>query len=94
MRVQYTDTAHVEAEELISYIANENPAAATAVIAAIEAAVARLGSFPQAGVATERPGIYAMLAWPYRYLIFYQIDGDMLIIMNIRHPARRRPPAG
>jgi toxin ParE1/3/4 len=91
MTVQYTDTAHAEAEELFSYIANENPAAATAVIAAIEAAVARIRSFPRAGVATERSGISAMLAWPYRYLIFYEIAGDTIISRNVRHPARRRP---
>jgi plasmid stabilization system protein ParE len=69
MIVQYTATAKVEAEELFSYIATEKPAAATAVISAIEAAVARLRSFPR-GVATERSGVYAMLAWPYGYLIF------------------------
>lgn len=91
MTVEYTDTAHAEANELFSYIASENPATATAVVAAIEAAVARLRSFPRAGVATERSGVYAMLAWPYRYLIFYQIDGDSIIIRNIRHPAQRRP---
>lgn len=51
MTVQYTETARAEAEELFSYIANENPAAGTAVVAAIEAAVARLASFPRAGVA-------------------------------------------
>ena len=71
MIVQYTATAHAQAEELFSYIANENPAAATAVVAAIQAAVARLASFPRAGVATERSGVYAVLSWPYRYLIFY-----------------------
>jgi plasmid stabilization system protein ParE len=28
---------------------------------------------------------------PYRYLIFYELDDDAVVILNVRHPARRHP---
>jgi plasmid stabilization system protein ParE len=32
------------------------------------------------------------IARPYHYLIFYQIVDETVIVRNVRHPARRRPP--
>jgi hypothetical protein len=48
------------------------------------------------------PDCTISLAWwsppnrlaPYRFLIFYTIDDDIVVILNVRHPARRRPPTG
>jgi toxin ParE1/3/4 len=91
MRVRYTATAHAEVDDILAHIAKDNPAAAGAVGAAINAAVARLRSFPHIGARTDDPGTYLKIARPYRYLIFYRIDDDAVVIRNIRHPARRRP---
>jgi plasmid stabilization system protein ParE len=93
MRVRYTDTALDETDDILKHIANDNPAAAASVAAAIKAAIGRLGTFPQIGAVTDEPGIYLKIARPYRYLIFYRIDGDIVVIRNVRHPARRRPPS-
>ena len=92
MRVRYTATARAEADDIFAHIANDNPAAAVAVASAIRGAVARLRSFPHIGAATDESGIWIKIVRPYRYLIFYSIDRDAVVIRNIRHPARRRPP--
>ena len=91
MRVLYTATALAEADDILTHIADDNPAAAAAVGAAIKAAIARLRSFPRIGAETDEPGTYIKIARPYRYLIFYRADGNTVVIRNIRHPARRRP---
>ena len=57
MRVRYTATARDETDDILSQIAGDNPAAATAVGAAIKAAIARLGSFPRIGARTSEPGV-------------------------------------
>jgi plasmid stabilization system protein ParE len=93
MRVRYTATARAETDDILNHIANDNPAAAAAVGAAIKAAVARLPSFPRMGAETDEAGIYIKIVRPYRYLIFYRIDGETVVIRNVRHPARRRPPS-
>jgi plasmid stabilization system protein ParE len=91
MKVLYTATALAEADDILAHIAVDNPAAAAAVGAAIKAAVAQIRLFPRIGTETDAPGIFLKVVHPYRYLIFYRIDVDALVIRNIRHPARRRP---
>ncbi len=93
MRVLYTATAHADADEILARIAEDNPNAAAAVGAAIKSAMARLGSFPRIGAETDEAGIYMKIVRPFRYLIFYRITGDTVVIRNVRHPARRRPPS-
>ena len=91
MKVRYTATAHAEADDILVRIKNDNPGAAAAVGAAINAVVTRLRSFPRIGAETDEPGSYITIVRPYRYLIFYRIEGETVVIRNIRHPARRRP---
>ncbi len=91
MRVLYTATALTEADDILAHIADDNPAAAAAVGAAIKAAIAQLLPFPRIGAETDEPSTYIKIARPYRYLIVYRIDGDTVVIRNVRHPARRRP---
>jgi plasmid stabilization system protein ParE len=57
MRLRYAAVAQAEADDILAYIAGDNPAAATAVAAVIKAAVARLRSFPGTGTATEKANV-------------------------------------
>ncbi|HTV26812.1 MAG TPA: type II toxin-antitoxin system RelE/ParE family toxin [Xanthobacteraceae bacterium] len=91
MKVRYTESANDENDQLLAGIAAGNPTAAADVAAAIEATVARLGSFPRLGVETDLPGVRLTVARPYTYLIFYAIERDVLVVRNIRHPSRPRP---
>jgi len=92
MRVRFTDTANDETYQLLAHIAADNPSAAAAVAGIIEATVARLSGFPRLGAATDVPGVRIIVARPHPYLVFYAIERDVLIVRNVRHPARRRPP--
>ena len=91
MRVRYTATALAETNDIVARIAEHNATAAVAVGAAIKTAIGRLSSFPRMGTETEDAGVYMKIARPYQYLIFYSV-GSTVLIHNVRHPARRRPP--
>ena len=91
MRVRFTQTALAEIESIFSYIASDNRFAAAEVIGVVEATIARLAEYPQAAVATDVPGVRVALTLPHPYLIFYSVEGETLVIRNVRHAARRRP---
>jgi toxin ParE1/3/4 len=93
MTLRYAETALREVDDILAYIARDNPPAAAAVGVAIKAAATRLRSFPHIGAETDQAGAYMKIVRPFRYLIFYTIDGDWIVIRNVRHAARRRPPA-
>lgn len=90
MRRRYTETANHESEQLFASIAADNPAAAAKIAATIEATIARLSSFPRLGAETDVDAVRVIVARPYAYLIYYTVENDVLLIRNIRHPARRR----
>jgi toxin ParE1/3/4 len=93
MKVRYTATARADVDEILDRIRQDNPSAAMAVAGAIKAAAARLRWFPRIGAETDEPGIYMKIVRPYRYLIFYRITSDRVVIRNVRLPARRQPPS-
>jgi toxin ParE1/3/4 len=90
MKVRYTDTALAEIDAILSYIAKDNPLAADEVAAVIRAAIARLADYPRLAIETDVPDVRVAPILPYRYLVFYSIDEESLIIRNVRHAARQR----
>jgi plasmid stabilization system protein ParE len=92
MSPRYTDTARDETNDIFAHIAKDNSHAAAEVAATIEATISRLLAFPRLGSPTNVAGVHMTIARPHPYLIFYSIEDDELVIRNVRHPARRRPP--
>jgi toxin ParE1/3/4 len=91
VKVRYTETALAEVDQILSYIAERNRAAANAVRARIEATVAALGETPEMAQKSDEPGVRRMLVGSYPYLIFYTIHADEVVILHVRHGARRLP---
>jgi toxin ParE1/3/4 len=90
MRVRYTETALTEIEEIITHIAKDNPSAARRVAVTILATIERVAEFPHTAVETNVPEIRLAPALPYRYLVFFTVNKDALIVRNVRHAARDR----
>jgi toxin ParE1/3/4 len=90
MRVQYTATALAEIEDILSYIAKDNPLAAHEVIVVLRTAIDRLAHFPRMAIETDVPGVGVAPLLPYRYLIFFTVAGDCLVVRNVRHSAQAR----
>ena len=58
MKVRYTDTALAEINEILSYIAEDNPLAADEVGAIMRATIARLADFPRLAIETDVPACF------------------------------------
>lgn len=90
MTIRYTDAALGEIDEILAYIAQDNPLAADEVAAVIRATVRRLSGYPRLAIETDEPGVRVAPVLPYRYLIFYTVDADVVVIRNVRHSAREQ----
>jgi plasmid stabilization system protein ParE len=90
MKVRYTDTALAEIEDILSYIAKDNPLAADEVGAIMRAAIIRLADYPRLAIETDVPNVRMVPVLPYRYLVFYSIEDNTVVIRNVRHAAREQ----
>ena len=92
MRVRYTDTALAEIQQIFSYIETDNPRAAAVVVAQVEHTIGLIGNFPRMGPVKYRQVVRMLPVRRYpQYLVFYAIEGNEVVILNVRHAARRRP---
>jgi plasmid stabilization system protein ParE len=91
MKVRYTATAAVELDQILAYLAERNRSAAAALALRIETTISGLVEFPEMAQMTDEPGTRRMPVGRYPFLIFYTVEGDELVILHIRHTARRPP---
>jgi toxin ParE1/3/4 len=91
MKVSYSRRALTQLDEIFSYIARNNPAAAAVVVDRIEALIALLGRYPTMGRSTDKEGVRVMGVRRYPYIVFYRIreDRDEVRILRVRHTSRR-----
>jgi plasmid stabilization system protein ParE len=90
MKVQYTATALDEIEDILTHIARDNSSAALKVSLTILATIDRVAEFPHTAVESNVPNVRVAPVLPYRYLVFFTITRDLLIVRNVRHSARQR----
>lgn len=63
--------------------------AAERVRAHLKQRLARLLERPATGIATTMPGVRVLSPTRYPYRIYFTIDGRTIVILHIRHTARR-----
>ena len=92
MKVRYTETALAEIDEVYSYIAKDNLAAADRVIGQVRHTIALIARRPKIGHVKYRQLVRMLPVRRYpQYLVFYAIEGNEVVVLNVRHGARRRP---
>jgi plasmid stabilization system protein ParE len=91
MQMRYTATALRELDEIFQYIAERSPAAAKAIVERVEQTVALLADFPEMAQRTNERGVLRMPVGSYPFLVFYTIENDEIVILHVRHGARRYP---
>jgi addiction module RelE/StbE family toxin len=89
MRVRYTPAALADREAIFEYLNEHSPQAARAVVGLIARRIDELAERPYKGRPTDRKGIYTLWIAPRPYRVFYRIDGEDVVIIHIRHTARR-----
>jgi toxin ParE1/3/4 len=86
MRIRYTDTALNEVNEIFSYLAERNFSAAVAVRERIERTTAVLAVAPEMAQETDEPGVRRI---PVRSYPYVSVEGDEIVVLHVRHSARR-----
>ena len=91
MSVRLTETAFADIREIYAYIAKDNPVVAAAVAAAIERTIAAIEKRPTLAPIVHDGKVRAKLVERFQYRIFYEVEGQVVIIRNVRSTRRRRP---
>jgi len=89
MKVRFTTPAAADLEAIYAYLAQQNPGAAQRVKSRIKMDAEMLGDFPFMARSTGKAGVRVLTVTPYPYLIFYTVRNDGVLILHIRHGARR-----
>jgi toxin ParE1/3/4 len=93
MRVRFTSRAFADLGSIHSYLVERNPKAAGELISFIEALMRGLGDFPEIGQRSDELNVRVILAGRYPYRIYYQAEDDEIVVLHIRHTARKAPEA-
>lgn len=88
LRLHYSDAARTDLHEIAAYIAEDSPAAAGRVIAALDRACLSLATHP--GIGRKRPELAPDLQSfaVGSYVVFYRVSGDVVEIAAVLHGAR------
>lgn len=92
MRVSYSPRALIQLEDILNYIAAEDPIVAAAVANRIAKLVSLLGEHPYLlGRPTEKTDVRVLTVPRYPYVIFNKVlaQKDEVRILRVRHAARR-----
>ena len=91
MKLRYTDPATEELQQSISYFRERAPSLVADFADGIDRAAAQILDNPHLARATEIAKIRRWYIRRFKYSIFYTIEGDEVVILHIRHAARRSP---
>jgi plasmid stabilization system protein ParE len=89
MRVRYTPRTFSDIEIVCTYIAHHNLVAAGRVVALIEKIVARLADFPESGQLSDELDARMVFSTRYPYRVYYRVVSGEIVILHIKHVARR-----
>ncbi len=91
MKVRFTDTAIGELDDILRYLSERNPAAATAVARRVKDIATLLADYPLSGREVDESGVRIASLVRYPFLVFYTVSADEVVILNVRHAARQWP---
>ncbi|MBF0292596.1 MAG: type II toxin-antitoxin system RelE/ParE family toxin [Nitrospinae bacterium] len=91
MRVKWTRTALSNLDSEASYIALDDPAAASRMVSRIVNGVAALRAHPAMGRPGRVPGTRELVVGGTPYLIPYRVKNGALEILRVFHHSRKCP---
>lgn len=91
--LRFTTDAYLDLDEIVRYIGERNPSAATRLINRLEAECEQIASAPEIGQsrADLAPGLRFFPVGTY--LIFYRKSDDGIQVIRVLHSARDYGPA-
>lgn len=93
MKVRFTRPALADLEAIHSHIAQENgdTVIASRVVYRLIERAQTLREMPLRGRETDEPGVRVLIVPRLRFLVFYTVEDDVVLITHIRHSARIHP---
>ena len=88
--IRYLPRAVRQLDEIFTYIADRNPAAAGRVVGTIRRIIERLGDFPYSSRPSEVPGVRELPIVRYPYIVFYAVDDEAreVRVLRVRHTSQ------
>ena len=90
MEIRWTRKALENLDQIGSYIAQSNPARASAFVGEIKEKIELLVSFPALGRPGRVPGTRELIVHE-NYVVPYRVKGDAVQIIRVQHVARLWP---
>ena len=95
MKVRLDEQAKRDLVDIRTYLMRHaSPAAAERVQSHLRSRINGLGRHPYIGTRASEPDIRVLAPSRYPYRIYYAVTADAVIILHIRHTARRAPDLG
>jgi toxin ParE1/3/4 len=88
MRLVFADPAARDLEDIIDYIAMDNPTAAESVYHSVLGTAQNLRGFPDIGRVGRLPGTREFPLPGLPYVVVYQVSADTVTILAVFHGAR------
>lgn len=89
LNVRFDPRAVDDLRDIRDYLLSRSPQGAENVRRHIEATIDRLAIYPRLGRQTDADGVRILVLTRYPYLIFYTALESDLVVLHIRHGARR-----
>jgi plasmid stabilization system protein ParE len=92
VKLRFTPRAVFDLAAIADYIRERNPTTALRVRSSILKSLDNLKAFPRMGRKQTTPGVRKLVTRRYSYLVYYKVDMDVreVVVLRIRHPARKR----
>jgi plasmid stabilization system protein ParE len=88
MQVRWTDEAAENLRQIVLYVARSSPTSARKIASQIYREVNALVPMPHRGRLGPEPGTRELLLVPLQYIVTYEVIGDGVFILRIRHAAQ------
>ncbi|HEY1245687.1 MAG TPA: type II toxin-antitoxin system RelE/ParE family toxin [Hyphomicrobiaceae bacterium] len=90
MNLRYSPRARRDLAEIADYLTARSPNGALSVERRIRKTIDLITAFPGAGRRLDRrPAVRVMPLGRYPYLIFYTLHDDEIVVLHVRHGARK-----
>lgn len=83
MRLDISDNAKSDLSEILAYLEQRSPRAAAALSDTLEAAILRLGDFPELGRARPEYGRGLRTLVCENYIVLYSFDATAVLVLRV-----------
>lgn len=91
MRLRWTPQGFADLSDAYSYIALDDPLAASQVLERIKQGVEHLRQFPEAGRPGRVEGTRELVITGTPYVVAYAVEGDEVQLLSVIHGRRKWP---